>query len=115
MSPYKSEDADPDCETLVAQLVGHVAAARDRGEIIPDWLSELNDAAIELTKDEGGDVTNDQQPDPIEALRLAREHIERQRQDYESGLEDGTYDDRDGYVQLCADLAKIDAAIGGAR
>src|ERR1700731_159955 len=71
MSPFKSEDADPDCATLVAQLVGQVAAARDRDEIIPDWLSELEDTAIELTKDEGGDASDDQRPDPIEALKLA--------------------------------------------
>ena len=115
ISPYKSADAPIDHEVIVAQLIAAVSEARDHGDDIPDWLSDLADAAIELTKNEGGDVSDDEQPDPIEALKLAREHIERQRQDYESGLEDGTYDDRDGYGQLCADLAKIDAAIVGGR
>jgi hypothetical protein len=115
ISPYKSADAPIDHEVIVAQLIAAVSEARDHGDDIPDWLSDLEDAAIELTKNEGGDVSDDERPDPIKALKLAREHIERQRQDYESGLEDGTYDDRDGYGQLCADLAKIDAAIVGGR
>src|SRR5712671_2777723 len=55
--------------------------------------------------------TDTAQPDPLAALKIAREHIERQREDYETGLEDGTYEDREGYAQLCADLAVIDDVI----
>jgi hypothetical protein len=132
ISPYKSDDAPIDADVIVSLLVEKVSQSRDRGENIPDWLSDLEDAAIEIGKQENGtsgqaeESSGDQarasrsgktvdaaKPDPIEALKLARGHLEGHREDFETGLADGTYDDREGYERLCADLASIDAAIAG--
>jgi len=46
ISPHKSDDAPIDADVIVSLLVEKVSEARDRGEDIPEWLADLEDAAI---------------------------------------------------------------------
>jgi hypothetical protein len=60
ISPHKSDDAPVDADVIVTQIVQYVQEARDRGDDIPEWLSALEDAAIEVIKKEGhGDAGPD--------------------------------------------------------
>jgi hypothetical protein len=68
---------------------------------------------VELTPAEIAGLQPSEADKVREALELAKAYLDAYFEDASTGIADGTYDDVEWFKALTADMAKIEAAIGG--